>query len=139
MIAHNNANKPGVYRLILPKVELVNARAREIYDQFNNVLTDHEVYSFAIGMINEVDLVELGFNYLTPEVYDAALEFANLVKDHYRFSIPEELHNDECFSLAIDKYNAEADIYIFTCEVPYSYAEDKHGIDFKYLGKYFTK
>lgn len=133
------ADIPGVYRVILPRVERVNPRAQDIFEKFHNSFNREEVYSFALGMINELDMAEIHFYLEYLELYDAIHEFSKIIQDHYKFTLPEELRNDECFSLAITDYNDEADIYVFTCEVPPSYAADKYGIDFDYLNRYFPK
>ena len=130
---------PGVYRVILPRVERVVAEAHALFVKFENVFNREEVYTYALGMINEMEMEDYNFHlqYLELEVYIE--QFSKIIMAYYEQSLPEELRNDECFSLAIVEYNDEADIYIFTCEIPPSYAVDKHDIDFEFLNRYFPK
>lgn len=130
---------PGVYRVILPRVERVVAEAHALFVKFENVFNREEVYTYALGMINEMEMEDYNFHlqYLELEVYIE--QFSKIIMSYYEQSLPDDLRNDECFSLAIMEYNDEADIYIFTCEIPPSYAVDKHGIDFEFLNRYFPK
>lgn len=111
--------------------------AHDLYETFGVLLNREEVYCYALGMINAMEMEDLHFHLQYLELENAMHQFSDLIKDHYQFSLPDELRNDECFSLAIMEYNDDADIYIFTCEVPPTYAVDKHGIDFNYLKRYF--
>ena len=129
----------GVYRVLLPRVELVVPEAKDLYEKFGVLLNREEVYCYALGMINETELEDLHFHLQYLELDNVMQRFSDLIKDHYQFSLPDELRNDECFSLTIMEYNDEADIYVFTCEVPPAYAVDKHGIDFDFLNRYFPK
>ena len=130
---------PGVYRVILPRVERVVAEAHALFVKFENVFNREEVYTYALGMINEMEMEDYNFHLQYLELEEYIEKFSKIIMAYYEQSLPEELRNDECFSLAIVEYNDEADIYIFTCEIPPSYAVDKHGIDFDFLNRYFPK
>lgn len=131
------ANTPGNYRVILERVECVDPKANDLFEKIGDVFNREELYTYALGLINEMELEEFQHHFEYHEIHDLVLEFSYRVRAHYEFSLPEELKNEECFSVAIVPYNDVADIYIFTCEVPPTFAESKHGINFDYLGRFF--
>ena len=130
---------PGVYRIILPRVERTVPEAQDIYVKFENLLVRSEIYSYALGMINEFDMEDINFHLEYLELHDAIFKFSEIIRSYYEFSLPDELRDSDCFSLSIVEYNDEADIYVFTCELPQSYAVDKHGTDFNFLDRFFHK
>ena len=127
------------YKVILPRIELVNPEAQDIFAKFGDRFNREELYCYGIGMIRELDMIEFDYYLTQADLYDAMFRFGEIIRDHYAFSIPLGLDEDECFSLRIEDYNDSADLYIFTREVPANYAEKKYGIDFGYIGQFFTQ